>query len=833
MNKSIILLTAILVFTLSSGIGTAEIIVQPGDSIQAAVNNATGSGDLIIVKPGTYKENIIISKPNLVIKSESEDSENTIVMAKSANANVFYTAANNTTIRGFKIKSGGYSGVTGIRLARCNNCTIDNNNLSHNDLGISLSDSNYNKISDNRINSNIHNGINLLRSEGNSILDNIIYFNNHGIVLEDANSNNLTSNLVVSNTGFGFYLRNSNSNNLNVNTAAKNDRGIYLLNSNTSKISSNDISKNNNYGILISYSSYNTISRNIANQTSRGIHLDSAGSNTISGNIVASNNVSGFFMCRGCHRNLFFNNYANNTLNANINTTDTTWNTAKTAGRNIVGGPYLGGNFWASPIGTGFSETAQDKDGDGIADTQYTWAIHNETSVTDYLPLVPVSNPQLPLLPVANLGTNATIGTRPLFVQFTDLSQNALSRSWDIDNDGIPDYNYESFIHVYGVSGNYTVTLIVINQNGTSSKTQEIIVQEASSKDQVLPVADFSTNITSGYAPLSVRFTDLSQNATARIWDFNSDGIADSSDANSVYTYAATGTYTAILTVSNAKGTNSKTATINVLTENGSNDDSNSSGSSGGSHSGSSSGGGGGAGGSPEPQSNVEVKELSQTFISSGKPVKFEFPRNTTPVVYVSFDSKKTAGKTTTIAEKLKNKSTLVSGLPSDEVYKFLNIWVGNGGFATSTNIENAVVSFKVEESWIQDKKIDKSSIILNRYSDKKWEQLPTSLLREDDKYLYFAAKTAGFSPFAITGKKTATGAEIQSANGTKAQPVVVNETHTEPDNENIEKNNGSMAPNIGQQPEQQQNLSTPGFETMYGITCLLTVFLRKRKLKN
>ena len=45
-------------------------------------------------------------------------------------------------------------------------------------------------------------------------------------------------------------------------------------------------------------------------------------------------------------------------------------------------------------------------------------------------------------------------------------------------------------------------------------------------------------------------------------------------------------------------------------------------------------------------------------------------------------------------------------------------------------NIENAVVCFKVEKSWIQDKKIDQSSIILNRYSDKKWNQLPTSLLK-------------------------------------------------------------------------------------------------------
>ncbi|NTW90707.1 MAG: PGF-pre-PGF domain-containing protein, partial [Erysipelotrichaceae bacterium] len=90
-----------------------------------------------------------------------------------------------------------------------------------------------------------------------------------------------------------------------------------------------------------------------------------------------------------------------------------------------------------------------------------------------------------------------------------------------------------------------------------------------------------------------------------------------------------------------------------------------------------------GTGGSPEPQSNVEAKELSQAFIMSGKTVKFDFLRNSTCIAYVSLDSKKTAGKTTTIVESLKGKSTLVTGLPSDEVYKYLNIWVGNSGFAT------------------------------------------------------------------------------------------------------------------------------------------------------
>ena len=275
----------------------------------------------------------------------------------------------------------------------------------------------------------------------------------------------------------------------------------------------------------------------------------------------------------------------------------------------------------------------------------------------------------------------------------------------------------------------------------------------------LLLVADFTANPSSGYAPLAVQFTDISQNAAGWTWDFG-DG-ATSNEQNPSHIYSTEGTYNVNLVVSNANGTSPKSATITVQSQSSSDG-----GSSGGSSPSSGSSGGGGGGGSPEPQSNVEVKEISQTFVGSGNSVKFDFPKNATSVVYVSFDSKKTAGKTTTIVEMLKGKSTRVSGLPSGEVYKSLNIWVGNSGFATSKNIENAVVCFKVEKSWIQDQKIDQSSITLNRYNDTKWNSLPTSLLSEDDKYVYFTAETPGFSPFAITGKVNASTSIVNNPTG-------------------------------------------------------------------
>ena len=65
---------------------------------------------------------------------------------------------------------------------------------------------------------------------------------------------------------------------------------------------------------------------------------------------------------------------------------------------------------------------------------------------------------------------------------------------------------------------------------------------------------------TSGKAPLTVQFTDKSigKDITAWAWDFNSDGVIDSTEKNPSNTYASKGNYNVSLTVTNAGGSNTK-----------------------------------------------------------------------------------------------------------------------------------------------------------------------------------------------------------------------------------------------------------------------------------
>ena len=152
--------------------------------------------------------------------------------------------------------------------------------------------------------------------------------------------------------------------------------------------------------------------------------------------------------------------------------------------------------------------------------------------------------------PVAQFVGSPTSGTEPLTVNFTDQSTDATSWSWDF-GDGVGTSTAQNPSYTYNSAGTYTVTLTATNACGSDIEQK---VDYISVNPCVAPIADFSGAPTSGTAPLTVDFSDLSTgNPTSWSWDFG-DGVGTSTAQNPSYTYDAAGTYTVTLTATNACG---------------------------------------------------------------------------------------------------------------------------------------------------------------------------------------------------------------------------------------------------------------------------------------
>ncbi|HHV24814.1 MAG: NosD domain-containing protein [Methanosarcina sp.] len=441
-----------------SSIGTAtEITIQQGTSvIQNAVDSAN-SGDVIILKPGTYYDNVKVNKKDLIIKSYSGNPDDTIIKAKSSNADVFLLQADRIKINGL-----GISGATGFRcsainLSSCSYCAIENNKL--------------------------------------------------------------VSNL----------------------------RGISFLLANWNMISKNTITSNTEYGIVFGSAKNNVISENIIYNNARGVHVGNSDNNLFLSNTMQDNSVYGFSICGRSDWNTIYDNYFSNTNMKIKNGIGNSYNTTKTAGENIIGGPYLGGNYWAKPNGTGFSQKAVDNNRDGISDSAYTGI---EGSIySDFLPLVTPGSAPI-LSPVADFSSNVTSGKAPLNVGFTDKSTGTpTSWVWDF-GDGTSSTE-KNPVHTYSTAGTYTVNLTVSNENGTSSKLAKINI----SKQSVPPVfpgytnpptdpnhdgiyEDVNGNGILDFDDVVVYYDNMDwieENASVAFLDYNKNGLIDFDDAVKLY----------------------------------------------------------------------------------------------------------------------------------------------------------------------------------------------------------------------------------------------------------------------------------------------------------
>jgi len=270
--KSELVQIILIIFLIMPGIAVAQgnasviIVNNSGEgnytSIQEAVRNAQ-NGDTILVSPGVYRENIKVDKGLTILSystlSGSQTDRTYVISAMPGNA-VFNISAGNVTIEGFHI-AGDPSGTdkygnAGFYLENVQNCTLRDNALMLNDLGIVLKN-----------------------SQGNYLEGNLVSLGSKGIMLGNSENNVLSENLVVKNDQ-GVSLNNSFNNTLINNTADSNEIGIFLEMSQGNKLAYNLILKNK-YGIRGQLAGTNVLTSNTLYLNDVGVHLSDSSNNSL------------------------------------------------------------------------------------------------------------------------------------------------------------------------------------------------------------------------------------------------------------------------------------------------------------------------------------------------------------------------------------------------------------------------------------------------------------------------------------------------------------------------------------------------------------------------
>ncbi len=224
-----IIILCLLGTSLSVSVHGATLKAGPGSQYKSVTEaiNAAQPGDTIIINPGTYSENVAVSKP-VTIKAAGP---RTTITAANPSKDVFAVSAANVRIEGFTIT--GATSASAVYLAGATNCVVSSNDLSNNGYGVYCDHASHNTISGNAAAGEkggpkaLGDGIYMYYCNDNTVTNNNLSANHvFGISLYYSNGNTIANNSMLYNEQIGTRLGYSNNNTLTYNTYMGNSEGI-------------------------------------------------------------------------------------------------------------------------------------------------------------------------------------------------------------------------------------------------------------------------------------------------------------------------------------------------------------------------------------------------------------------------------------------------------------------------------------------------------------------------------------------------------------------------------------------------------------------------------
>ncbi|MBI2151337.1 PGF-pre-PGF domain-containing protein, partial [Candidatus Woesearchaeota archaeon] len=178
-------------------------------------------------------------------------------------------------------------------------------------------------------------------------------------------------------------------------------------------------------------------------------------------------------------------------------------------------------------------------------------------------------------------------------------------------------------------------------------------------------------------------------------------------------------------------------------------------------------GGSGGAGGGvPVTVPGTFAKEV-WTSINSGETATVVVANGAIGVTEVSFAVDKTTYGAWVKVERIDSLPATISSF-GGQVYK--NVKITESNIEKVLKDDKATIDFKVEKTWLAEKKLNKEQVAMFRSVDNRWTELKTTFGEDDGTYVHYSAITPGFSYFVIGSKS---GTMVVAAPGITKEEAV------------------------------------------------------------